>query len=366
MKRFLILPLVLVFSAACATPTAPPRTDAPTGTAVAGITFNVAASDDTAKLGIARWHSVIEQKSGAIVFDGASSSGRILFSTGFRTDDDGNHVIEDYIGKGKLVFDGKGRVQSNTLAKSWAAPAKALGLDWGSQTNLKGQEISAAGAQISKFASIVVGSVALADPKATSIGTDGATAAKSVATAVGDFPSHSVLHALVAPGVSGASTALQQQMQQIQTSIQAQQGQNAQTTSALMQMMQQMMGQGSNNGASANGGGATPESSTDPSSGSTQPANPSNDQTPTDPSAGDSTQPTDPGGDFGGSVPGAGGDAVDFPDSTGSSSSDLDTQSPDTGEVAEAFRAAHTAAHASTCKGTLKSKTTGVVVCSRY
>ena len=73
----------LAFAMGCSAPTPPP--EAKTAKVSTGVVFNARASAETqAKLGITRWHAIIEQKSGSVVMDGSNAKGKVLFSTVMR------------------------------------------------------------------------------------------------------------------------------------------------------------------------------------------------------------------------------------------------------------------------------------------
>src|SRR5947209_404545 len=111
----------LVGTVGCSAPTAAPEAKA--AKVSSGVVFNTRASKETqAKLGITRWHAIIEQKSGSVVIDGADAKGNVKFATVMRRGFDQKSIwMESYGKKGLVAFDMKtGVVQSNTLP----------GIDW--------------------------------------------------------------------------------------------------------------------------------------------------------------------------------------------------------------------------------------------
>ncbi|MDB5218384.1 MAG: hypothetical protein JWO86_6311 [Myxococcaceae bacterium] len=121
--------LAVMFGAACAPETPPPLARRATVKAESKVFTATASKTTQAKLGITRWHMVLESGSN-IVIDGANAKGEVKFSTAFHRD---VHKlrIESYGQRGTLTIDSKTRALSaNTLPSGWATYAAAFGADW--------------------------------------------------------------------------------------------------------------------------------------------------------------------------------------------------------------------------------------------
>jgi uncharacterized membrane protein YgcG len=125
--------VALAGSVACSAPE-PPKYEKPVQVKT-GVVFNAPATKATqAKLGITRWHAIVESQSGAVVIDGSDAKGKVKFSTAFRLSKDGkSYEVTSYAQKGAVKFDMKtGKLVSNTMqVKDWSVYSKALAADWG-------------------------------------------------------------------------------------------------------------------------------------------------------------------------------------------------------------------------------------------
>ncbi|HSO38158.1 MAG TPA: hypothetical protein VLT33_36775, partial [Labilithrix sp.] len=134
-NRCLLLASVVALagSVACSAPT--PPSYGKTAKASAGLVYNARSTQTSAaRLGITRWHSIVEPKTQAVVFDGQDAKGNVGFITSLRVDKATNtlHVETFAPSKAAMVIDMKtGKVLSNTLTRAnFASFASALTHDW--------------------------------------------------------------------------------------------------------------------------------------------------------------------------------------------------------------------------------------------
>ena len=117
----------------CAAPEAPAH---PTvGKVVTGVVVHAKASPATqAKLGITRWHGIVEKDTGAIVMDGSDAKGKVRFVTAIRVDKKENVFYLDMHApsKGSLAVDlGTGTILSSTLSATQLETfATLMSSDW--------------------------------------------------------------------------------------------------------------------------------------------------------------------------------------------------------------------------------------------
>ncbi len=117
----------------CAAP-APPASPT-TAKVVTGVVMHAKASSATQKkLGITRWHGIVEQKTGAIVMDGSDAKGKVRFVTAIRVDKTTNvfHLDMHAPSKGSLAVDLEtGKVISNSISQDQLKSfATLMNADW--------------------------------------------------------------------------------------------------------------------------------------------------------------------------------------------------------------------------------------------
>ena len=117
----------------CAAP-APPASPT-TAKVVTGVVMHAKASSATQKkLGITRWHGIVEQKTGAIVMDGSDAKGKVRFVTAIRVDKKTNvfHLDMHAPSKGSLAVDlATGKVLSNSISQDQLKSfATLMNADW--------------------------------------------------------------------------------------------------------------------------------------------------------------------------------------------------------------------------------------------
>jgi hypothetical protein len=120
---------------ACGSPAKEPAT----AQADLGLSYSVPASQSSrAKLGVTRWHAIVERATKAVVIDGQDAKGNVKYVTSFQLVDDDVVEIRSYSHKGALRFDTKAKkILSNTLPREWAAYALHGAADWSAYSSTK-------------------------------------------------------------------------------------------------------------------------------------------------------------------------------------------------------------------------------------